>query len=64
VSYTGDFRHGKKHGSGDLVYENGDVFKGHWSNDRKHGKVCIEMPTNALLNILLLSSSQDRIIVI
>lgn len=59
-SYTGDFRRGRKHGTGTLVYGNGDVYRGRWSNDHKHGKVCpLDFCRNPVPNELS-HSSTDR----
>lgn len=33
VQYIGDWVEGKKHGSGELHYVNGDIFRGDWKGD-------------------------------
>jgi hypothetical protein len=36
--YTGDFKYGKPHGLGKLIYDNGDQYEGSLVNDMLHGK--------------------------
>ncbi|KAG2374572.1 hypothetical protein C9374_010591 [Naegleria lovaniensis] len=36
--YTGQVKDGRRHGNGSFTYSNGDVYEGHWENDKKHGK--------------------------
>ena len=36
-NYIGYVRNGKKHGQGQLKYENGDFFEGKWENDQRTG---------------------------
>jgi len=35
--YEGDFKAGKKDGTGTMVQPNGNKYIGDWSNDMKHG---------------------------
>jgi hypothetical protein len=36
--YTGEFKNGKRHGSGKLVWKNGQMCEGDWANDTLNGK--------------------------
>ena len=36
-SYHGEYRNDKKSGSGEYRWSNGDVFKGSFENDLRHG---------------------------
>ena len=36
--YTGQFKNGRKHGSGVLIYKDGKKYSGKWKNGIKHGK--------------------------
>lgn len=36
--YTGNRKHGKRHGKGIYVYKNGDVYDGEWRKSKKYGK--------------------------
>ncbi len=35
--YDGELRNGKRHGSGNFLWENGDCYDGDWQNDMRHG---------------------------
>jgi len=35
--YEGDLVHGKKHGKGTIVYNNGAYYSGEWRNDQMNG---------------------------
>ena len=34
----GDWKFNQKNGSGNMKYENGDIYKGEWKNNDKNGK--------------------------
>lgn len=36
--YKGDYSNGKRHGYGEIVYNNGDSYNGNWVNNKKEGK--------------------------
>ncbi|CAG9310596.1 unnamed protein product [Blepharisma stoltei] len=36
--YKGDYSGGKRHGKGEIVYNNGDSYSGSWVNNKKEGK--------------------------
>lgn len=36
--YTGDWKDGKKHGFGALVYANGSKYEGEWKEGKRHGR--------------------------
>ena len=35
--YVGEKKDGKKHGTGKMIYANGDTYEGSWENDKYHG---------------------------
>jgi hypothetical protein len=35
--YVGEKKEGKKHGTGKMIYANGDTYEGSWKNDKYHG---------------------------
>ncbi len=35
--YTGSFQQGMCHGSGELLFKNGNIFLGNWIKDKRHG---------------------------
>lgn len=35
--YVGEKKDGKKHGTGKMIYANGDTYEGSWKNDKYHG---------------------------
>ena len=37
-NYTGDFKDGKRHGTGRYIYPNGDTYDGYWVNDIRQGE--------------------------
>ena len=39
AKYEGEFKNGKKNGTGKIVYEeDGAIYEGDWQNDQKHGR--------------------------
>ena len=38
TSYTGQYKHGKRHGRGEQVWEDGSVYDGYWKDDKITGK--------------------------
>ena len=38
AKYVGDFKDGKKHGSGKYNFPNGDVYVGQWVNGQREGE--------------------------
>ncbi len=36
--YTGRFQQDMCHGSGELLFKNGDIFLGNWIKDKRHGR--------------------------
>ena len=37
-NYTGDFKDGKRHGTGKYIYPNGDIYEGEWKNNIREGE--------------------------
>ena len=37
-SYVGEWKDGKRHGTGTMNFSNGDVYFGEWKNARQHGQ--------------------------
>jgi hypothetical protein len=36
--YEGEYKDGKKHGQGKMIYENGNIYEGEWKDDKKNGQ--------------------------
>ena len=37
-NYIGDFKDGKRHGTGKYIYPNGDTYEGEWKNNIREGE--------------------------
>ena len=44
-TFNGDWRHGLRHGQGELVMFDGSVYRGLWANDKPHGKGNYSVPS-------------------
>ena len=46
--YGGEFKYGKKHGKGKMLYNDGRVYEGDWKGNKKNGKGKYSHPEGAV----------------
>ena len=55
AKYEGEFKNGKKNGSGKIVYEeDGATYEGGWQLDQKHGKGCADIINLIIIIIIII----------
>jgi 1-phosphatidylinositol-4-phosphate 5-kinase len=46
--YTGEWKDDRRHGEGEMIYKNGDSYKGHWEHNEFSGQGCYRETGNCI----------------
>ena len=50
IKYEGNFKNGKRHGAGEIIFSNSEKFVGFWENGKVHGKGKIHKTTGKIID--------------